>query len=442
MRLSIINTQKSTMQSQQNSAFQAKQKHHFARLFPELESLYVPDEALEELANSMKEYKRQAAKNNSIVISNGIGIFSQFLAHDITFESSSKLKGQFNQSSQFQNDRTINLDLDCVYGQRTQAFFYDVKDSAKLLLGKEYKKGRNTWHDLQRNAQGKAIIPDARNDENIIVSRMQVLFIKFHNKMVDHLRKKKYKGNLFNEAKRLVIWYYHWLIINEYLYKIMDWEVFERIKREGCQYFTQPHTMPLEFTGAAFRVGHSQTRETNRINAKTEKSLLELGSFKTMEEYVDWHYIFNFGDDKCQFAKLIDTKIGKSFHDIKFIPAKRKIDRSLPFLNLRRGVVYGLPSGESVANRLGFEPIEVKETEDLKLSGTPLWFYILREAELQGHKGEHLGPVGSTILGECFFSIMREDDFSFLKLHPKWKPTLGKDIGEFEFTDLIRFVYK
>ncbi len=430
------------MQSQQNTTFQSAQKNHFAKLFPELEALYVPDEALEKLANGMKEYKRQAAKNDSKVISNGVSIFSQFLAHDITFESSSKLKGQFNQASRFQNDRTINLDLDCVYGQKTQAFFYDAKDTAKLLLGKEYKAGGNTWHDLQRNAQGKAIIPDARNDENIIVSRMQVLFIEFHNKMVDDLRKKKYKGNVFSEARRKVTWYYHWLIIHEYLYKIMDWEIFERIKNEGCQYYTQPHALPLEFSGAAFRTGHSQTRSMNRINEDTEKSLMDLGFFTTMEDYVDWNYIFNFGDDKCQFAKLIDTKIGLAFHDIKFIKAKRKIDRSLPFLNLKRGVVYGLPSGESVANRLGFEPIKVQETKDLKLNGTPLWYYILREAELMGHEGEHLGPVGSTILGECFFSIMREDDYSFLKLHPKWKPTLGKDIGEFEFTDLVRFVNK
>ena len=258
--------------------------------------------------------------------------------------------------------------------------------------------------------------------------------------MVDHLREKSFKGNVFNEARRLVIWYYHWLIIHEYLYKIMDWEIFEKIMEEGCQYYTQPDAMPLEFSGAAFRVGHSQTREKNKISAKTDKKMFDLGSFTFMEEYVDWHYLFNFGDKKCQFAKLIDTKVGKSFHDIPFIKSKVKAERSLPFLNLRRGVAYGLPSGESVANRLGFEPIKVEETKKYKLDGTPLWYYILREAELEGHGGEHLGPVGSTILGECFMTIIRNDDFSFMKLHPRWKPTLGKDIGEFEFTDLVRFI--
>jgi len=426
------------MQSQQNSNFQSKEKHHFSKLFPELEPLVVSDEKLKKLTATMKE-KPRTPKTDSKVISNGISIFSQFLAHDITFDTT----GSFSHSkniSQLQNDRTINLDLDCVYGQKTQDFLYDAKDNDKLLLGKRYKSGKTTWYDVQRNIQGKAIIPDARNDENIIVSRIQVLFIEFHNKMVDHLRENKYQGNVFNEARRLVIWHYHWLIIYEYLYKIMDWTIFEDILKNGCRFYTQPYALPLEFSGAAFRAGHSQTRDLNRINKNTEKKLFDLGFFTTMKENVDLHYIFNFGDDKCQFAKLIDTKIANAFHNIPFIKSKVKEERSLAFRNLKRGGTYGLPSGEDVANRIGVEPIKVVETKKLNMSGTPLWYYILREAELEGHEGEHLGPVGSTILGECFFTIMRNDDFSFMKLHPKWRPTLGKDIGEFEFTDLVRFV--
>lgn len=428
------------MQSQQTPTFQTTQKNHFARLFPELNPLQVSDQDLIALAETMKESPGNK-KSDSKAISNGLSIFSQFLAHDLTFESTSKFHGR-PEIGRFQNDRTINLDLDCLYGQKTQSFFYNANPKAKdkLLLGKKYEEGGAVWFDLQRNSQHKAIIPDARNDENIIVSRMQVLFIHFHNKLIDRLKEKCYKGDVFQEAKRIAIWHYHWLIIHEYLYKIMDWEIFERIKNRGCQYFTRPHFLPLEFSGAAFRVGHSQTRQLNRINADTEKNLFELGSFTTMEEYVDWRYLFNFGDGRCQFAKLIDTKIGTAFHDIPFIDSDKAEERSLPFLNLRRGVLYGLPSGEDVANRMGFEPIEVAETTDL--NGTPLWYYILREAELLGHKGEHLGPVGSTILGECFFTLMQQDDYSFLKVHPKWKPTLGKDIGEFDFIDLVRFVLR
>lgn len=429
------------MHSRQNNVFQNKQKDHFAKIFPELDPLYVEDAKLKKLADLMMETE-DSKSADSRVISNGLSIFSQFLAHDMTFESTSNF-GKTNNIGQFQNDRTINLDLDCVYGQKTQDFLYDKDDKDKILLGKCYENNNHTWFDLQRNIQGKAIIPDARNDENIIVSRLQVLFIQFHNQMVDHLRLKKVDKQLvFKEAKKRVISYYHWLIIYEYLYKIMDWNIFDELMKDGPRYFTTPTASPLEFTGAAFRVGHSQTRDLNRINKKTEKPLFELGFFTEMTELVDWRYIFNFGDGKCQFAKLIDTKIGKSFHDIPFVRSKDRHERSLPFRNLKRGVLYGLPSGEDVANRMGFEPIKVAEKKDLGLAGTPLWFYILREAEIRGHNGEHLGPVGSTILGETFLTIMRNDDFSFLKIHPKWKPSLGKDIGEFEFIDLIRFVHR
>jgi hypothetical protein len=259
--------------------------------------------------------------------------------------------------------------------------------------------------------------------------------------MVDFLKNKCKSGELFQEARKMVIWHYHWLIAHEYVYKLVDWTVFEDILENGVRYYTHPTFLPLEITGAAFRIGHSLIRENNRINAHTEKNLFELGSFKKMEEYVDWHYLFNFGDGKVQFAKRVDTKIAKSLHDIPFIQTDNKYERSLPYRNIRRAVSYGLPSGEDIARRLCFEPIEVPEVQKIGLEGTPLWYYILKEAEVLGHDGEHLGPVGSTLFGEGFLSILYHDPHSFFKVHPKWKPVLGKEEGIFDFTDLIEFVY-
>lgn len=425
------------MQSIQNPNFQAHQKNHFARLFPELEPLYVSDKDLWCIAQLMMDWQARALEP-STTISNGLAIFSQFLAHDITFEAVSKLKG-INQVRTFQNDRTVNLDLDCLYGQRTQDFFYDASDSDKLLLGKRYSDEERIWYDLQRNSQCKAIIPDSRNDENIIVSRMQVLFIHFHNAMVDHLRKQNCRTNIFAEARKQVIWHYQWLIIHEYLYKMLDLGVYNRLMEDACQYYTAPHVLPLEFTGAAFRTGHSQTRDLNRISEQTEKDLFELGFFEAMEEYVDWRYLFDFNDGKVQYANRIDTVVAKAFHKIPFIKTTNPKEQSLPFRNLKRGVVYGLPSGEAVAMRMGEEPLEINEIKKLNLSGTPLWYYLLKEAEILGNNGEHLGPVGSTLLGECFFTIMQHDDLSYLKIYPRWKPEIGRQAGKFDFIDLICF---
>ncbi|MEL6276875.1 MAG: peroxidase family protein, partial [Bacteroidota bacterium] len=376
---------------------------------------------------------------DSTTITNGVSIFSQFLAHDITFDANSKLRSS-NRVGTIANDRTINLDLDCLYGQKTQDFYYDAEDTDKLLLGEKCTDGTHTWYDLQRNKQCKAIIPDSRNDENIIVSRMQVLFIEFHNCMVDYLRANDCPPDVFKEAKRQVIWHYHWLIIHEYLRGMLDPSIYNQLLREDTQFYTQPSTLPLEFTGAAFRVGHSQTQDVNRISDTTEKKLFDLGFFTVMEEYVDWRYIFDFGDGRVQYARRIDTQIGRSFHNIPFIKSKDKKEKSLPFRNLRRGVSYGLPSGEAVAMRLGFDPLEVPLTQKLRLAGTPLWYYILFEAECLGNQGEHLGPVGSTILGECFLTIMKNDDESYLKRYPRWRPTLGRSEHQFDFVDLVKFV--
>lgn len=423
------------MQSQQNPTFRTKQAHHFARLFPELDPLFVSDLQLKKLALTMQDWDHQQSQT----ISNGLAIFSQFLAHDMTFEvTSSLLPGKT--ADQFVNERTINLDLDCLYGQPNQSFYYDQKDrdKAKLLLGKHYKFHGRQWYDLLRNQQHIAIIPDARNDENIIVSRFQALMIRFHNKVVDYLRECGEKENIFEKARRLTTWHYQWLIVQKYLRGMMDPTIFRSILEEGCQYYTQPTALPLEFSGAAFRVGHSQSLDQLHINATTEVELLKLGAFEQMEEYVDWRYLFDFGDGKVQFAKALDTKIANSFHRIPFISSDDPFEKSLPFRNLKRGVSYQLPSGEQLAQRLQYEPVWVEETAQLNLQGTPLWYYILREAEILG-EGEHLGPVGSTLLGECFFTILRHDDRSYMKIHPRWHPQFGR-AGKFDFSDLIQFV--
>jgi len=268
---------------------------------------------------------------------------------------------------------------------------------------------------------------------------LHVLFTEFHNRMVDHLRATGGPQKVFAAARRAVIWHYQWLIIHEFLGKMIDPSTFNRLLKDPPRFYTWPGPLPLEFTGAAFRTGHSQTRDLNRINENTEKKLFDLGFFTAMEEYVDWRYLFDFGCGRVQFARPLDVRIGRSFHRLPFVKSKDVKEQSLPFRNIRRGVGYGLPSGEKVAMRLGLDPLTVPLTEKLCTAGTPLWYYILHEAEMLGH-GEYLGPVGGTILGECFLTIMRHDDESYLKRYPRWRPTLGRNEHRFDFVDLINFV--
>ncbi len=425
------------MQSHQKTEFHLHGQAAFVRLFPELAPLHISENDLQRIAQEMA--KRENSCTDSECFTNGLAIFGQFLAHDMTFEVTSKFRG-INAPASFENHRSINLDLDCMYGQWTQDFLYDCDDREKLLLGECYSDDYdNTWQDLQRNKQDKAIIPDARNDENIIVSQMHALFIEFHNAMIEHRRIECGRNHVFKDARQQTIWYYQWLIIYEFLKKIIEPDTFKDIVECGPRYFTCADTLPLEFTGAAFRMGHSQTRKDNQINERVEKNLFQLGTFQKMEEYVDWHCLFDFGDERVQYAKKLDTNIERLFHDIPFIRSDNRWERSLIYRNLKRGVVYGLPSGEDVARRMGIEPIPIDICERFDLLGTPLWYYILKEAE-DVADGEHLGPVGSRILGEVFYTVLAADDNSFIKLHPRWKPEIGRNSEAFDFVDMVNFV--
>jgi hypothetical protein len=125
---------------------------------------------------------------------------------------------------------------------------------------------------------------------------------------------------------------------------------------------------------------------------------------------------------------------------------------SLPFRNLKRGVMLGLPSGQDIARAMKIHnpltPDEIATGPDgaiAKKHGlhlrTPLWFYILKEAEQRGN-AERLGPVGATIVSEVFVGLVHGDHLSYLWLKGKqWKPTLpSKTPGDFTMADLLRFV--
>lgn len=420
---------------------QKKHHHHqkdYQKLFPELPPLHVSDEQLWELACLMRENKKGL---DSKTITNGEATFGQLLAHDMTFENVSNFKKDYYQQP-LKNQRTIGLDLDSMYGLRTESYFYQKKKTSKLLLSPQQdKECINRWYDVPRNSECVAIIPDPRDDESLIVSRLHVLFMQFHNHYIDCFLKGKSEADKFREARLRVIWFYHFLIVHHYLYKVLDPTVLEDIIQNGAKYFTQPSYIPLEFSGAAFRIGHSQSREISQINEHTQVGIFEMGSFDQANVYVDWNYLFDCGDGKVQYAKKLDTKIANAFHDLAFLrQEKDPKQRSLVFRNLKRGVVYGLPSGESVAKRMCLTPLEIPETDKLKLSGTPLWFYILKEAEIL-NDGEHLGPVGSRIFGEVFMTILKNDPNSYLVQHPKWAPNgLGNDKGVFGFKELIDFI--
>ncbi|NGZ03252.1 MAG: hypothetical protein CV090_09410 [Nitrospira sp. WS238] len=108
-----------------------------------------------------------------------------------------------------------------------------------------------------------------------------------------------------------------------------------------------------------------------------------------------------------------------------------------------RHVNFGIPSGQAIARVMGVRvltPEQLSEMTPYNMEkNTPLWIYILKEAEIL-EQGLRLGPVGSRIVGEVFIGLLKADKESYLSGNRNWKPTLpSAKSGDFEIADLLKF---
>jgi hypothetical protein len=429
----------------------------FGRLFRRLKPApELKDKELKALAEQMKEPKGGGGKLDNPKIPAAYTYFGQFVDHDITFDPVSDLQRK-NDPDALVDFRTPRFDLDCIYGggPADQPYLYDQPARLKLLIDKKNAKGEP---DLQRNAEGVALIGDPRNDENIIVSQLQLVFLRFHNKMAAKVAADKSisKERRFEETQRLVRWHYQWVILEDFLPRIVGKEVVkDRVRRKNgdisidLRWFHPKKNpfMPVEFSVAAYRFGHSQIRPVYDLNQiVTDRPIFlpkeKVGELDDLRGFrplpgawtLDWSFFIDGVPGKAkkpQLSRKIDAKLTRALFDLPGFP---NAESSLAFRNLKRGQALSLPSGQAVAKRMGLQPLSGK-----KLGApepTPLWFYVLKESELKG--GQKLGPVGGQIVAEVLLGLLQGDSNSFVNVDPDWRPTLGK-AGKFTLSDLIRF---
>jgi hypothetical protein len=430
----------------------------FGRLFRQLKPAPdLSDKQLKDLAESMREPKGSGGKLDNPKIPAGYTYFGQFVDHDITFDPVSSLQRQ-NDPDALVDFRSPRFDLDCVYGAgpADQPYLYDQPARLKLLIDKKNVKGEP---DLQRNGEGVALIGDPRNDENIIVSQLQLTMLRFHNKVAAKVAADKSvpKEQKFETAQRLVRWHYQWVILEDYLPRIAGKAaVHDRVQRKkgeveiNLRWFHPKNNpfMPVEFSVAAYRFGHSMVRPaydlnqlvTNRpifIPGEKVGELDDLRGFRPLPGAwtIDWSFFLPGAPGKSkkpQLARKIDARLARGLFDLPGFP---QAESSLAFRNLKRGQALGLPSGQAVAKRMGLKPLSGK-----KLGApepTPLWFYILKESGLAG--GQQLGPVGGQIVAEVLLGLLKGDSHSFVNARPGWKPTFGSKAGKFTLSDLVKF---
>jgi hypothetical protein len=347
----------------------------------------------------------------------GYTYLGQFIDHDITFDPASSLDQQ-NDPDALIDFRTPRLDLDSLYGRgpSDQPYLYDPKDPRKFALGRPLTQGgtASPAQDLPR-FNGRALIGDKRNDENVIVSQLHGAFLKFHNALVDRAG----PNAAFEDVQRSVRWHYQWLVLHDFLPRIVGRKVVDGflarfsgnypLGKSALRLFSWRNEpfMPIEFAAAAYRFGHAMVRPIYRLNTKLGEDATPdqkergvdgrqfifaatqregLNGFREFPSVwaIDWSLFFelrrpvhdpgNVGPTRVQPAYKIDTSLvnplaflpefskarddGSLVQDPDGHPVPKDNDESnLALRNLRRGKAMGLPSGQSVARYLGLDPL-------------------------------------------------------------------------------------
>ena len=459
----------------------------FGRLFRTLPAARFTEADLAALAAAMvaeaeatqtPETEVDAEENTGI--SAGHTYFGQFIDHDLTFDPESSLQ-KANDPDALVDFRTPRFDLDCLYGRGPddQPYLYDA-DGLRMLLGRPLTGNPRDpkTRDLPRNSPPagspkRALIGDPRNDENVIVSQLHATFLRFHNRVADVAAKSHAD---FATVQRLVRWHYQWVVLHDFLPTIVGRETLESVlphlakgtsilkDKPDLRVFEWKNKpfMPVEFSVAAYRFGHSMVRPIYRLNTtladrqvvfSNDPNVPNLTGFREFpaEWAIEWRLFFKMGPgpapplgrERVQPAYKIDSSLVNPLGDLP--PAIATKVSSLAERNLLRGLRMGLPSGQDVARKLGFPPIpddllkvgkatEEDAPKNKKLvdispafrNNAPLWYYVLAEAQQAFVKDDtpiRLGPVGGRIVAEVFVGLLLGDTHSFLRQDPLFQPT-------------------
>jgi len=456
----------------------------FGILFPNLPGYAPTDRAIKRIAETMREDPN--TPNNS-TIPLAFAFFGQFIDHDLTLEPVSRFDDMEDPLG-LTNFRTPALDLDSIYGANPDVarHLYDTYGNG-TTAGKEHQlpfrllvEDPQISIDLQRNRQGTAVIGDPRNDENLFISQLHRMIIEFHNQVILHLIAEQTGSGiavtqsnldhkaLFEEARRLVTLHYHWIIKHEFLPHVIGQQMTDDIVQNGRQFYKYEDNggrpfIPIEFAGAAYRFGHTLIRETYNVNDDIQNlKLFEVpffglclqddcgGRLGVPDNYnIDWQYFVDFNNDtnNLQFCRKIDASVTPALFDLPFIEPTQDPPTSLPERNMRRARTLMLPSGQEVAQAMQVTPLSNSDLGLPNIVGAedqvPLWFYILKEGELQT-QSTHLGEVGGRIVGEVLLGIIEATQqtleyFDNQNDQQNWTPDFASADGTFTLKDLVTF---
>jgi len=441
----------------------------FGRMF-DLTPFSPPERLLAELAESMREpegptplwkpYARTPA---------GYITFGQFVTHDLTHDPSPLPElTREREVRGLPNIRTPRFDLDPIYAEPPVSEVAAPRNGDKFQIANEGDASKPL--DLMRTSAGRALIPDPRNDENVLIAQLHVAFMKLHNRFVDDLVAARRAGRPlsdlpdFQAAKRFCQWHYQWLIVNDYLPEIVQRSTINAIRafehgrfKITTRCYTPPESgreppwIPVELAAAALRFGHSMLGVTYAVSSPDQKAETfghdltkpVLNGMRPIPPDLEVRWDLFFRVPGAPFrpqnnARALDSFLPRALFDVPkaLLPPGEEPTGpfSLALRDLQRGRRYGLPSGQEVAkamrakvpgtpvlpNRVLFRGSPLGEHPDWQ-DQAPLWFYILEEARELGN-GETLGPVGGRIIAEVFLKLLDLDNDSYLHARQPFRP--------------------
>ncbi|MFN8636467.1 MAG: heme peroxidase family protein [Chloroflexota bacterium] len=443
----------------------------------------------------------QVDDEENAAIDAGFTYVGQFVDHDLTLDDRPNDLTTPIDPTTLLDKRTPAFDLDSVYGSGPAGSpqLYQA-DGVHLKLGSALTGAATDAHavDLPRDAaSGQALLGDPRNDENRIVASLHTIFLRFHNLLADRLSRQHpdwTKDRLFAEAQRQTRLHYQWAVLTDFLPNIVGQDTVNAVLPSLNARQTPPRLrfydpcatgVPVEFSVAAYRFGHSMVRPLYRINTTVANRLPVFdGTFDPTGSLVgfqpspanfavDWSFFFPLDGRRVVGKPQSSYKLDNSLVfplSLLPLPDTGTGPASLAKRNLLRSVQLGLPSGQTVAQAMGLRPLRDDQILVGKATGdpadavaittvspgfagkAPLWTYVLAEATASAydvHDGHidggsrapmRLGPVGQRIVAETFVGLMAADPSSVLfesSFRPE--PDFAQN-DRFGFRELIRAV--
>ena len=474
----------------------------FGQMFPRLPAAQWPAADLNALADEvMADQEADVTPEGEVDdeengdIDAGYTYAGQFIDHDLTLDNRPNDLTTPVDPRTLPNGRTAAFDLDSVYGGGPAASpqLY-AADRLHLLLGAPLTGTLDDPGsvDMPRDpASGQALGGDPRNDENRIVAGLHTIVLRFHNEWVDRVKAQHPRwssSQVFSEAQRQVRWHYQWAVLTDFLPAVVGRPALSAVFPRGVRsprlsnYRACAQGMPVEFSVAAYRFGHSMVRPIYRLNAAMPERLPvfaslspdanDLGGFRPSPPglSVDWRFFFNMEQPRRVGFPQASYRIDNSLvFPLSLLPtgAAGTGPTSLAVRNLLRGQQVGLPSGQAVARAMGIRPLRPDQILVGKATGdeadavaistispelatrTPLWTYVLAETTATAfpvRRGRitgpqvapfRLGPVGGRIVAETFAGLLQADRGSVVNA-PRFRPDPAIAVGgRFGFKELI-----